>query len=214
MRLFVEYLITDPLYFFSWILALTFSITFHEFSHAAAAFRLGDDTAARRGHLSFNPLVQMGASSIAMMLLVGIAWGCVPVNAHRLRSVRAHAVVALAGPVTNLLLCALFGIMAGGVARLEVSVALPALETARYFLMLAAGVNGILLLLNLLPLPMLDGWTALSVFWPRLRHLPARTAQTVSILGVLLIFFSPAGNLVWGGGLRLATFFVSLLYPA
>ena len=214
MRLFIEYLISDPLYFFSWILALAFSITVHEFSHAAAALRLGDDTAARSGHLSFNPLVQMGASSLLMMLLVGIAWGRVPVDLRRLRTARAHAMVALAGPVTNFLLCALFGIMAGGAARLESLLALPALETARYFLRVAARVNGILFVLNLLPLPMLDGWAALCAFWPRLLYLESRTAQTVSIVGVLLIFFSPAGNLVWGGGLRLAAFFVSLLPPA
>ena len=85
MTLFVQYLSSDPLYFFSWTLAVIFSVCFHEYWHAATALKLGDDTAARAGHLSFNPMVQMGPASLIMLLLIGIAWGSVPVDPRRQR---------------------------------------------------------------------------------------------------------------------------------
>ncbi|MCO5045505.1 MAG: hypothetical protein M9935_09575 [Kiritimatiellae bacterium] len=86
MSFFISRIAEDPFYVVSWIVIVTFSICVHEFAHAWMALRLGDDTAAREGHLSLNPLIQMGWMSLMLLALFGIAWGSVPVDPRRLRT--------------------------------------------------------------------------------------------------------------------------------
>ena len=83
MELFVEMAKSNPFFYFSWVFIVVFSICVHEYAHAATALQLGDDTAAQSGHLTLNPMVQMGGTSLAALLLVGVAWGAVPVNPPR-----------------------------------------------------------------------------------------------------------------------------------
>src|SRR5512139_989564 len=81
--------------------ALFTGLAFHEFCHAWAANELGDDTAARQGRLTLNPLAHIDPIGAAMMFLVGFGWAKpTPVNPWRLRSGprRGNAIVAFAGP--------------------------------------------------------------------------------------------------------------------
>ena len=84
-------------------------ITIHELCHGLAAYRLGDDTAKRAGRLTLNPLKHIDVMGLLMMLLFRFGWAKpVPVNMYRLRSPkRDMALVALAGPLSNLLLAIL-----------------------------------------------------------------------------------------------------------
>src|SRR5512137_2480723 len=118
MNFFVSSLAQDPFYFFSWVGIVAFSICFHEYAHASMALKRGDDTAAKLGHLTLNPMVQMGPMSIVMLLLIGIAWGAVPVNPGRLRTRADAALVSFAGPAANLLLSLLFGGVVGALSLL------------------------------------------------------------------------------------------------
>lgn len=212
MTLFIQHLSSDPLFFFSWSVAVIFSICFHEYWHAAAAYRLGDDTAARSGHLSLNPMVQMGAASIIMLLLIGIAWGSVPVDPRRLRTPASRALVSAAGPLANLFLCAVFGILAGvGMAFSAGAHASGSTwHMLSYFLTVASSANGVLLVLNLLPLPMLDGSAVLAAVWPAWRRLSPEQAQLISMIALVLLFFTPAGSLIWTAGYALGHFFIAL----
>lgn len=84
--------------------ALLVGITFHEFSHALVADRLGDGTARRLGRLSLNPLAHLDPIGTAMLLLVGFGWGKpVPVNplAFGSNAFKGMSLVALAGPLSN-----------------------------------------------------------------------------------------------------------------
>ena len=78
--MFISRLFSDPTMFFTIIIAVGLSVCIHEFCHAYTALKCGDPTAARMGHLTLNPLKQMGVISIIMLLLLGICWGSVPVN--------------------------------------------------------------------------------------------------------------------------------------
>ncbi len=109
MRLFIFYMSESPAYYFSWVFSVMFSICVHEYAHAAMALHHGDDTASQRGHLTLNPLVQMGIRSLILLFVIGIAWGSVPVNLAKLRTRRSAAAVAFAGPLANLFLCVIFG---------------------------------------------------------------------------------------------------------
>ena len=182
------------------MLVVIFSICVHELAHAWTALRCGDETAAEQGHLTLNPLVQMGWSSLLVLVLFGIAWGAVPVDVSRLRSHRQAAWVAAAGPLANLFLSVLFSALLVG------SSLLPGghLELALDFFKFAAMANGVLFLFNLLPVPMFDGWAILSVLVPSLQRLNQGSIQSVSWLFLALIWMTPLGGLVWQAGSRVA----------
>ena len=89
------------------ILALVFSLSFHEFAHAYVAYRLGDDTAAHQGRLTLNPLAHLDPMGSLMLLFIGFGYAKpVPVNPMNLHNPRTDMMkVAFAGPASNLLLC-------------------------------------------------------------------------------------------------------------
>lgn len=91
------------------ILVLAVSLSFHEFAHGWAAFRLGDDTAARMGRLSMNPLVHLDPIGSIAFILGGIGWARpVPINPGRFTRARTIKrgimLTSLAGPSANLIL--------------------------------------------------------------------------------------------------------------
>ncbi len=203
MNWFVQYAMEDPFYFFSWVGIVAFSVCFHEYAHASMAYKLGDDTAASAGHLSLNPMVQMGPMSIAMLFLFGIAWGAVPVNSGRLRSRAEATLVSFAGPASNLLLSVFFG---------GVAMAMAAWRGGGFdqdllvrFFVLASLANAVLFVFNMLPVPVFDGWTIFSLFFPAMRGIDPQRANTISSLVLLAVFLTPAGRLVWGAGAWLGT---------
>ena len=202
-NLFISNLTSDPFYYCAWVLTIVFSICAHEYAHAAMALKCGDDTAARLGHLSLNPLRQMGLTSIIMLALIGIAWGAVPVNPANLRTRGRAALVAFAGPGMNLLLCIVAGILAV-ICGQFISGPLP-----RFFLT-AAIANGVLFLFNLLPVPMFDGWAVFSLLFPAMQKLAAQMAQWISMGFLILIFATPFGGLIWALGGKLA---IALMLP-
>ncbi len=192
----------NPFFFLSWILIITFSICVHEYAHAWMALRKGDDTAASQGHLSLNPLVQMGPSSLILLLMVGIAWGAVPVDVRRMRGRSAAAQVALAGPVANLLLAAASSLILVVIHTISAWVDVP--THALRFFDHAAAANALLFLFNMLPVPMFDGWTVASLFVPAMNRVDMRQAGNISWMLILVVWMTPVGDWLWQGGFRIA----------
>jgi len=155
-------------FFGSVVAALLLGIVFHEFSHALAAYALGDRTAYRLGRLSLNPKVHLDPAGTAMLFLIGFGWGKpVPFNPYGLRNgPRAGmATVAAAGPLSNLVMAGLLAvpIKLGWLPWhnpfdfLSVS----GWEFQDYlglFLFSAVLLNVILAVFNLIPLAPLDGF--------------------------------------------------------
>jgi len=146
-------------------LPLIFAITVHEAAHGFVAWKLGDDTARRLGRITVNPIPHIDLVGtilvpIAMVLLVGFAIGWakpVPVDFTRLRSPRRDsALVAVAGPGVNLLMALIWSIV-----LVVAQHSLHAVHAVAYPLLLMAGagvfINLMLMALNLLPVPPLDG---------------------------------------------------------
>ncbi len=182
MNLFIENLWQNPPFFFGVGLVVIFSICCHEFMHAWMALKQGDDTAASREHLTLNPLKQMGVWSLVMFAFFGLAWGQVPVNPHKMRNRRSHALVAFSGPATNLLLALIFTLLAALTCQ---RFGTPFSQAMLFY---AGTLNFVLCFLNLLPIPGLDGWTLADTMFPRLRQMNSEFVKgTFFVLFMLLL---------------------------
>lgn len=156
------------------ILPLVLAITVHEAAHGWVANRLGDPTAKQLGRLTFNPiphidLVGTVVVPIAMMLLSGFIFGWakpVPVNTRNFSKPREFmALVAAAGPLSNLLMAVFWGVVIKIATLLPESmrtIAVPMVLMGK----LGLTFNLILMILNLLPLPPLDGSRVLAWLVP------------------------------------------------
>ena len=136
------------------------ALTFHEFAHAYVAFRLGDPTAKQMGRLTLNPLVHLDLLGTAMLFIAHIGWAKpVPVNPAYFKNPKRDLLwVSLAGPMSNLLLAFIFGL----VCRFWGIESLRHLDyglTGIIQFMVAFGmiINIVLAFFNFLPIPPLDG---------------------------------------------------------
>ncbi len=197
------------------ILVLLFSLTVHEAAHALAALRLGDDTALRMGRVTLNPLAHIDPIGtivvpVVMALLPGgllFGWAKpVPVNTFQLRNpMRDHAIIAAAGPASNLVLAAVFAVLLGLLAavahhRLAAGVELGAAYSFLH-LLLQWGVllNILLALFNLIPLPPLDGsWIMLATLKGDLARFYA-SLRPYGFMLVLLLMYLGLGKVIHGG---------------
>ena len=142
------------------VVVLLICFPLHELAHAVAADRLGDDTPRMMGRLTLNPAVHLSLIGSAMFLLFGFGWATTPVNPSRLRGNQhvSHALVAVAGPAANLLIAIVIGLgIRALVASGLVSAPSPATQIFVQTAILAVLINLELCLLNLLPIPLLDG---------------------------------------------------------
>jgi Zn-dependent protease len=147
-------------------LLLLVALPFHEFAHALAAYRLGDSTARLFGRLTLDPRVHLdpvGALMLTLTVLAGFGFGWAkptPVNPLNLRYGRwGEAIVAAAGPISNLTLA----VMASILLRIFLAVgvdSLYVLDVLFFFI----EVNILLLIFNLIPIPPLDGSKVLYAF--------------------------------------------------
>jgi Zn-dependent protease len=144
----------------SLIVVLLVAFPIHELAHAVSADYFGDDTPRLHGRLTFNPLAHLDVFGSLTLILLGFGWAKpVPVNEYTLasRSRFAPALVALAGPASNLVLGLFSGfLLATGLfpAPLIVSKYIPSPYQVLYIFSV---INFVLFFFNLIPLFPLDG---------------------------------------------------------
>ncbi len=155
------------------VLTILISFPVHEFSHAYAAFRLGDSTARYQGRLTLNPMAHfdpLGGSILLVSAALGgffIGWAKpTPVNPYNLRyGRRGDALVALAGPLSNLVIAAMVALPLRLIlSNVDLVFAIGSNDLAFYIVGVVEFflvMNIVLMLFNLLPIPPLDGWHVL-----------------------------------------------------
>jgi len=133
---------------------LIFALSFHEFAHAWMAYRCGDNTAARMGRLTLNPLAHLDIFGSMMILFVGFGWAKpVPVDSNSLNNPRIDMMkVAAAGPISNLLLA-----FAGGLIFRFLSSTPIFSESILLMVYYFTYINISLAIFNLIPVSPLDG---------------------------------------------------------
>lgn len=154
--------------------AVLIAITVHEFGHAFAAYKLGDDTPVRQGRLSLNPFDHIDPLGIAMLLFAHIGWGkpveIDPRNYNRNISVeKADAIVSFAGPLMNFITAIIFSLIYCAIIKFAgIAFTLTNVGTIVIAIILSIVTMNIGLgVFNLLPLPPLDGSKIFLPILPR-----------------------------------------------
>jgi Zn-dependent protease len=193
-------------YGFTSYVVLLLAISVHESAHAWAALKNGDDTAARMGRISLNPLDHIDPIGTVLIPLAQIFWGGIPmlawakptpVYAGNFRKLaRGLILVAGAGPASNLILALIFVVAFALAARLGTPMV--ADNPVAVFLFRGVSINIALCLFNLVPLPPLDGsWIA---SWGLPRSIAVHYDRLVEPYGqwilLLLVFSGILGRLL------------------
>ena len=174
------------------LIGWVFSLCLHEFSHAAVAYAGGDTTVREKGYLTFNPLKYTHpVYSIVVPLIflalggIGLPGGAVYIETWRLRNRWWKSAVSLAGPMSNLVLAIVLGVIlaASPVSREGLWPGLAFLA----FLQISA------LVLNLIPLPPFDGFGVLQPFLPeRIQSAVAQASGLIPWAVFFLLWYVPA----------------------
>lgn len=186
----------DPFTVLFIVVTLVVAVVLHELSHGLVADRLGDGTARAAGRLTLNPIRHVdpfGTVVLPALLVLPYLFGRggnpifgyakpMPVNTANLRNPdRQLTVIALAGPVTNLLLAVVgavglrfVGLGAGGLTE---------------FLAIWVQLNVLLAVFNIMPIPPLDGSKVLALFLPPRAREVYRSWESYGALFMLVVFF-------------------------
>ncbi len=167
-------------------------IPLHEFSHAFVAYKLGDNTVKLRGRLTLDPLAHLDPMGTVLLVLIGFGWGkpC-PIDSRNFKNPKRDlALVSAAGPLSSILLAWILIFI-----RTVIFVAFPKLtgvvigQAIDIFFTVTSQISVYLAVLNLLPIPMFDGFTILVAFLPpEVEYKIYANQQIISIVIMVLLF--------------------------
>lgn len=194
--------------------AVIIAITFHEYAHALAADKLGDDTPRMQGRLNLNPMSHIDPVGFVLLMFAGFGWGkpvqINPRNFNRnVRMDQGEAIVSVAGPIMNFVLAIVSAIVLGIVYMFGSTAFLSStVGTIIYILLQELVIINIGLgVFNLIPLPPLDGSKIFINFMPyNTRRWILEHSQifyyiflAIWITGLAGVIISPIINLIYNG---------------
>ena len=178
------------------LIVLLFSVIIHELAHGYVANSLGDPTAKYAGRLTLNPLPHLdpfGSIILPLLLFISgspilVGWAKpVPVNPYNFRDQKWGALkVSLAGPLTNIALAIVFGLM----LRFLPAAFFAAMPGIAIIFTFIVHINIILAIFNLIPIPPLDGhWILFKFIPPQFENVKVFLSQYGMFILIFLIFF-------------------------
>lgn len=189
------------------VLIVILSLGIHEAAHAWVAYRCGDSTAKDLGRLTLNPIPSIDPILTvvlpAALLLIGspVLFGGakpVPVAYHRLRHPARHMMyVALAGPISNVLIAALLLLV---VKLLVYGAGMPVANLAVHALSLGVRFNLVIAIFNMLPVPPLDGSRVVNWLLPESLRPAFASLERFSLLLVFVLLYAfrePVSRLIY-----------------
>jgi len=179
----IELIFENPTLYLMIAVSILFGFTVHEYSHAQAAYFLGDQTAKDSGRLTINPLAHFDPIGTLLIFIIGIGWGKpVPFNPYNLRNQRwGPALIGLSGPISNFLSALIVGLLLRFLGLSN-----PFLIV---FFLVFVWINLILAVFNLLPVPPLDGSHIFLSMLPSSLEKFKLFLQTSPILIIVALFF-------------------------
>lgn len=175
--------------------AILLALSFHEFSHGFVAYKMGDPTPKYQGRLTLNPMAHLDPIGTLLLIFARFGWAKpVMVNPLNFRGnkQRAMLLVALAGPLSNLVLAFLGGLLFYTVNKYNVHNYWTGLTSALLI------INVSLALFNLIPVPPLDGSKILAGLLPSsMQHLVYQLEAYGPIILILLIFTNVLDKTLW-----------------
>lgn len=162
---------------------LVVGLTVHEYAHAMVAAWLGDRYPRSEGRCTLNPFAHLSPAGLLALFVLGFGWARpVTINPFNYRNPRRDVLlVSLAGPAVNIVLA--------GVAALIA----PLLTDRAFTLVVATGIiNVILALINLLPIPPLDGSQIWNALFPNLKLARSQTVAVVIVVALIVALRSGA----------------------
>ena len=176
---------------------LIFALSFHEFAHAWMAYKCGDNTAARMGRLSMNPLAHLDPMGSLMILFVGFGWAKpVPVDSRLLGNPRTDMMkVAAAGPIANLILAFASGLL---LRILSPAGLLP--ESMAVLMYYFTRINITLAVFNMIPVAPLDGSQIFSGWLIKTNPQLAWKIQSYGpqvLFGLILFGYITGFSIIW-----------------
>lgn len=198
--------------FLYWIIVAVPSIliasTVHEYAHAYSAYKLGDPTAKAEGRLTLNPLKHIDPIGALAMILFRFGWSKpVPINEYNFEKRETYtAITALAGPLSNLILAAITGLI-NHILNLNPN------SLIVFLLYIFATINISLAIFNLIPIPPLDGHKIVRALLPKkLRYYWEKLERYSLILILILILpFSPLQKISFSFISNLLSYFLHIL---
>jgi Zn-dependent protease len=151
----INILFENPLLFFISAIGLTIAITVHEFAHAWSADRLGDPTPRLQGRVTLNPLKHLDPIGTLFILFIGFGWGRpVEFDPFNLRDMRRDAaIISFAGPLSNIIMAVLAGLISFGFAAAGM---LSPIMAPIIYLFIYMNIG--LAVFNMIPIHPLDGF--------------------------------------------------------
>jgi len=185
----LQILFQNPILFFLIAIALVLSLSIHEFAHALVADKLGDDTPRLFGRVTIDPRAHLDPLGSILLLIAGFGWGKpVPFNPINLKNPkRDSALIAVAGPISNLMLAGIFAVIHHAVSPSSIFGA---------FSYLVVFYNIILGVFNLIPVHPLDGFKVVAGLLPSDLHIQWMETQRYGTLILLVLVFTKSIGVV------------------
>lgn len=203
-----------------WAIPVILAVTVHEVAHGWVASKLGDRTAQLLGRLTLNPIKHIDPIGtiivpIALLIMGGFVFGwakAVPVNTANFKNPRSDmAWVAIAGPISNLFMAVAWAF----IAKFGTIVVVTSPDIGQFLIysgLAGISINLILFILNLIPIPPLDGSRVLSSFLPKKLAYNYNRIEPYGFFILLgLLFFGILGPLMSGPFQVLKIFLISMV---